>query len=130
MGFQSIDKTAEFFLNSPYLWGGRSLFGCDCSGFIQVLFKIHGLGLERDTIQQVEQGDPVTSVSDAETGDLAFFSNQDGRVYHVGMIIAPGRIIHSSGHVHIDRMDEKGIFNLQKQQYSHLLHSIKRIKHN
>ncbi|HEX2395972.1 MAG TPA: C40 family peptidase [Bacteroidales bacterium] len=125
-GFDSILKTASYFLNSPYLWGGRSNFGCDCSGFVQVLFKIHGIALERDTYQQVEQGMPVSALAEAKTGDLAFFGDNEGNIYHVGMIISPGEIIHSSGYVHIDRLDEKGIFNLQRQQYTHFLHSIKR----
>jgi len=127
-GFDSIIKTASFFLNSPYLWGGRSSFGCDCSGFVQVLYKIHGIAILRDTHQQAEQGSPVPSLSGAKTGDLAFFGNSEGNVYHVGMVIAPGEIIHSSGYVHIDRLDEKGIFNLRRQQYSHSLHSIRRYR--
>jgi len=126
IGFDSILKTASFFLNAPYLWGGRSIFGCDCSGFVQVLYKIHGISIERDTYQQVNQGSLVPSLPDARTGDLAFFSNNEGKVIHTGMVISPGEIIHSSGFVHIDRLDEKGIFNLQKQQYSHVLHSIRR----
>lgn len=125
-GFDSIAKTASVFLNSPYLWGGRSVFGCDCSGFVQVLYKIHGIHIDRDAYQQAKQGRPIASLSDAKTGDLAFFADDNGRVYHTGMVIAPSEIIHSSGYVHIDRLDEKGIFNYQKQQYTHRLHSIRR----
>lgn len=127
-GYDSILKSASFFLNSPYLWGGRSSFGCDCSGFVQVLYKIHGIPLGRDTYQQVEQGNPVISLSEARTGDLAFFNDENGQVYHTGMVIAPGEIIHSSVYVHIDRLDEKGIFNLQRNEYSHSLHSIRRYR--
>lgn len=126
--FDNVLKSASFFLNAPYLWGGRSIFGCDCSGFIQVLFKIHGIALMRDTYQQVVQGMPVSDLGESRTGDLAFFGDSEGKVYHVGMIISPGEIIHSSGYVHIDRLDDKGIFNLQKQQYTHSLHSIRRFR--
>jgi cell wall-associated NlpC family hydrolase len=125
-GFDTVIKTASFFLNSPYLWGGRSSFGCDCSGFVQVLYKIHGIPIFRDAHQQAEQGSLVSSLAEAKTGDLAFFSDTEGNVYHVGMVIAPGEIIHSSGYVHIDQLDEKGIFNIRRQEYSHFLHSIKR----
>lgn len=127
-GFESILKTASFFLNAPYLWGGRSIFGCDCSGFVQVMYKIHGIRVNRDADQQATQGKLISSLSDAKTGDLAFFADEDGYVYHVGMVIAPGEIVHSSGFVHIDRLDEKGLFNLRRQEYSHFLHSIRRYK--
>jgi hypothetical protein len=126
-GFSSINGTAAHFLNCPYLWGGRSIFGSDCSGFMQVLYKIHGIKLRRDAYQQAEQGEPVTSLSLAKLGDLAFFTGQDNHVTHVGMVISPSEIVHNSGFVHIDRLDESGIFNLQKQQYTHSLHSIRRI---
>lgn len=126
--FDTVLETASYFLNSPYLWGGRSIFGCDCSGFVQVLFKIHGIVLKRDTYQQVAQGMTVSALDEAKTGDLAFFADNEGKVYHVGMIISPGEIIHSLGYVHIDRLDDKGIFNLQKQQYTHSLHSIRRYR--
>jgi len=125
-GFDSILKTAAHFLNAPYLWGGRSSFGCDCSGFVQVLYKIHGIRIDRDTYQQVKQGIEIRSLAESRTGDLAFFGDNEGSIYHVGLVIAPGEIIHSSGYVHIDRLDEKGIFSIQRQQYSHMLHSIRR----
>ncbi|HLO59963.1 MAG TPA: C40 family peptidase [Bacteroidales bacterium] len=126
-GFESINKTAAYFLNTPYLWGGRTTFGCDCSGFIQNLFKIHGISLQRDADQQAEQGRLVPDVREAQPGDVAFFADDEGNVVHVGMVISPSEIIHSSGYVHIDRLDEKGIFNLKRQEYSHTLHSIKRM---
>jgi hypothetical protein len=126
-GTSSLLKTTGHFLNTPYLWGGRSVFGCDCSGFVQVVYKIHGIRLKRDSFQQAEQGEPVTSLKEARLGDLAFFSGETGRVYHVGMILSPGEIIHSSGYVHIDRLDEQGIFNLVNQEYSHRSFTIRRV---
>jgi len=129
-GISTILKTAAHFMNAPYFWGGRSVFGSDCSGFIQVLFKIHGIKLSRDVYQQAEQGKPLSSLSATRLGDLAFFGDPDSGVIHTGMIISPAEIIHNSGFVHIDRLDETGIFNLEKQQYTHRLHSIKRITGN
>lgn len=126
-GLQTIPKTARKFLNTPYLWGGRSFLGFDCSGFVQTVYKIHGISLKRDSYQQAEQGARINSLEDARAGDLAFFADEDGRVYHVGMVIAPDEIIHSSGYVHIDRLDETGIFNLRTRSYSHRLHSIRRV---
>jgi gamma-D-glutamyl-L-lysine dipeptidyl-peptidase len=124
---QEINKTAGYFLNAPYLWGGRSIFGCDCSGFIQMVYKIHGIPLKRDSSQQAKQGEAISSLTDARLGDLAFFANTEGKVYHVGLILSPMEIVHSSGYVHIDRLDETGIYNLETQQYTHRLFSIRRV---
>lgn len=129
-GINTLPKTAGHFMNAPYLWGGRSIFGCDCSGFVQTVYKIHGVRLKRDTYQQVGQGSIVNSLAEAQMGDLAFFSGDDGTVYHVGLILSPSEIVHSSGYVHVDRLDENGIFNLQKQQYSHRSFTIRRVSEN
>jgi len=126
-GLNTLPKTTGNFLNTPYLWGGRSIFGCDCSGFVQILFKIHGISLRRDSSQQAEQGETVASLSDARLGDLAFFADENGTVYHVGLILSPGEIVHSSGYVHKDGLDEQGIFNLITRKYTHKLFTIKRI---
>jgi len=120
-------ETARQLLNSPYLWGGRSPFGYDCSGFTQVVYKIIGVRLPRDAWQQASVGQSVVSVNDAARGDLVFFTGNEGRVVHVGLAIPPGQIIHCSGAVRIDALDEKGIFNVQINQYTHRLHSIKRV---
>ncbi len=126
---KSILQTAKLFLHVPYLWGGRTFMGIDCSGFTQVVFRIHGTKLLRDAYQQEMQGKKIT-LKDAITNDLAFFSNNAGRVTHVGIIIKEKntfKIIHASGKVRIDRLDEKGIFNEETLLYSHNLYSIKRI---
>ena len=126
-GLNTLHKTAGQFLNAPYLWGGRSIIGCDCSGFVQTVFKIHGIALKRDSSQQAEQGEIINSLSTTRLGDLAFFANEEGKVYHVGMILSPEEIVHSSGYVHVDRLDETGIFNLETRQYTHKLFTIRRI---
>lgn len=126
-GLSTLPKTAGSFINTPYLWGGRSIFGCDCSGFVQTLYKLHGISLRRDSSQQYEQGERIASLSDARLGDLAFFADENDRVYHEGMILSPHEIIHSSGYVHRDGLDEQGIFNLITGNYTHKLFAIKRV---
>jgi hypothetical protein len=114
------------YMNAPYLWGGKTLFGADCSGFMQQIFKICGYKIMRDAYQQVEHGTFV-DIKDIQTGDLAFFENDNGRIIHVGMILDANNIIHAHGKVRIDVVDEKGILNLTTKKYSHKLSRIKRI---
>lgn len=123
----SILKTAKMYLNSPYLWGGRSPFGIDCSGYTQMVFKLNGYQLPRDAYQQAEKGEPINFVEEAQKGDLAFFDNEEGKIIHVGIIADKGRIIHSSGKVRIDILDHYGIFNAEAGRYSHNLRVIKKI---
>lgn len=122
-----LEETAQFYLNAPYLWGGRSLFGIDCSGFSQLVYKHLGVRLNRDASQQVTEGKTVDFLQEAKSGDLAFFDNEDGKVTHVGIILDDFEIIHASGRVKIDRIDEQGIFCSDSQKYSHKLRIIKRI---
>lgn len=124
---KTLIETAHLFLNSPYLWGGRSPLGIDCSGFTQIVFKVNGIKLERDSRHQAEQGVPLSFVEEAEPGDLAFFDNKEGRIIHVGIILKNLQIIHASGKVRIDKIDHKGIFNSELNQYTHNLRIIKRI---
>ena len=123
----SIEETAQFYLNAPYLWGGRSLFGIDCSGFSQIVYKHLGIKLLRDARQQVIQGRTVDFIQESKAGDLAFFDNDKGEVSHVGIILDDSEIIHASGRVKIDRLDEQGIFCNDMQKYTHKLRVIKRI---
>jgi cell wall-associated NlpC family hydrolase len=120
-------EIAGQFLNSPYLWGGRSPFGYDCSGFTQMVYKISGTRLPRDAWQQASVGHSIGSIKEMIRGDLVFFTGDEGHVVHVGMAIPPGQIIHCSGMVRIDALDAKGIFNREINQYTHRLHSIRRI---
>jgi hypothetical protein len=122
-----IERLARAFQGSPYLWGGRSPFGIDCSGLVQVVFKMNGIFLPRDSSQQVTKGDSISFVHEAQPGDLAFFGNEEGDIIHVGIIISDQHIIHASGHVRIDKIDHQGIFNVDTSQYSHNLRIIKRV---
>jgi len=124
---KDLISTAFLFLHAPYLWGGKSPFGIDCSGFSQLVYKLNGYYLPRDAYQQVELGTALTFVEEAEAGDLAFFDNEEGRIVHVGILLNNQQIIHASGRVRIDRFDHYGIFNEDNKKYSHTLRVIKRV---
>ena len=121
-----VVENAYMYLNAPYLWGGRSPFGIDCSGFTQMVFHLCGMRLRRDAIQQAEQGTTVNLLEESRAGDLAFFDNADGRITHVGICLPENRIIHASGRVRIDKLDHHGIFNETLQKYTHKLRLLKR----
>ncbi len=125
--FSDIEKTAIQYLNVPYLWGGKSPFGIDCSGFTQTIFAQCGIHLMRDAYQQAEQGNTVSFKSEVKCGDLAFFDNDEGKIIHVGIMLNADKIIHASGKVRIDSIDDYGIMNKDEKQYSHKLRIIKRI---
>ena len=120
-------KVAKKYINAPYLWGGRSPFGIDCSGFTQAVFKIFGLKLPRDAYQQAVVGEMVDFVAASNVGDLAYFVNKEGVIHHVGIILEDNYIIHASGMVRIDKLDHFGIYHKGKRSYTHTLRFIKRV---
>jgi hypothetical protein len=120
-------STAFLYLNAPYLWGGKTPFGIDCSGFTQMVYKLNGYHLLRDASQQSKQGQPLSFIEESEAGDLAFFDNNDGEIIHVGIIMEDNYIIHAHGKVRIDRLDHSGIYNAERNVHTHKLRVIKKI---
>ncbi|CAL2095436.1 C40 family peptidase [Tenacibaculum sp. 190524A02b] len=125
----AIIETAYLFLNVPYLWGGKSPFGIDCSGFTQTVYKLCGYELLRDAKEQATQGDVLSFIEESEPGDLAFFDNEEGIITHVGIIMNDYNIIHAHGKVRIDKLDHSGIYNIDSQTHTHKLRVIKRLIH-
>ncbi|WP_205513775.1 C40 family peptidase [Longitalea arenae] len=123
---EKIRERAELFLNTPYLWGGRSVFGVDCSGFTQMVFRFFNMPLLRDAYLQATQGEVVGFLQEARCGDLAFFDNAEGRITHVGILLNDHEIIHASGNVRIDKIDNAGIVNVETGVRTHQLRIIKR----
>jgi gamma-D-glutamyl-L-lysine dipeptidyl-peptidase len=124
---ESLTDTALKFMNSPYIWGGRISSGIDCSGFTQLVYKIQGKPIPRDSWQQADAGTEVSFIDEANPGDLVFFDNETGKISHVGMILSRGLVIHASGRVRIEPIDHQGIFKAEINDYSHHLRAIRRI---
>jgi gamma-D-glutamyl-L-lysine dipeptidyl-peptidase len=119
---------ARQYLNAPYLWGGRSPFGIDCSGLVQMCYLLAGKNVPRDAWQQAALGETVDFIEEVTEGDLAFFDNPEGKIVHVGFVINNGMILHASGKVRIDKIDHQGIYNKELKTYTHKLRIIKRIR--
>ena len=128
---QNLLQAVRFFLNVPYLWGGKNAMGMDCSGFVQVVMSLFGQQLLRNASEQATQGTAVASLQEAKAGDLAFFDHYEqgeqhpAKITHVGIVIDPTRIVHCSGRVKVEKLDETGIYNIEQGGYSHRLASIR-----
>jgi gamma-D-glutamyl-L-lysine dipeptidyl-peptidase len=126
-GTEGLLETAKGYISCPYLWGGKTYLGLDCSGFTQVVCKQHGIKLLRDAAQQATQGELISILNDGKPGDLAFFDNAEGKIAHVGILLDNQQIIHCSGKVRIDTIDHQGIFNRELSRYTHSLRLIRRV---
>ena len=126
MNQEHLLQVVRFFLNVPYLWGGKNAMGMDCSGFTQTIMGLFGKNLLRNASEQVQQGEMVDSLKEAKAGDLVFFDHEDGKISHVGIVIDPERVIHCSGRVKVEKLDETGIFSAEQGEYSHHLVVIRR----
>jgi len=122
-----VIELAFKYINTPYLWGGKTTYGIDCSGFTQMVYKMAGYTLPRDAFQQAQTGEVLSFIEEAEAGDLAFFENQEGKIIHVGFILPDNKILHAHGKVRIDNLDYTGIFNSELNRYTHQLRFIRRI---
>ncbi len=124
---EELINFSKQFLHSPYLWGGKTAMGIDCSGFTQLVYKAAGINIPRDARDQVNEGNNLNFIDQAKPGDLAFFENEEGNIIHTGILLGDHNIIHASGSVRIDKIDHRGIFNKERNTYSHRLNVIKSI---
>ena len=126
-GLKGVVDSALHYLNAPYLHGGRTPFGIDAAGFVQMAYRINGFDLKRGVEAQSLQGQPLSFIEESEPGDLAFFDDREGIIDHVGIILPDNHLIHVHGKVRIDRIDHTGIFNSDTNRYTHSLRVIKKI---
>lgn len=124
---EALLQSAMQWLNTPYLWGGKSIFGTDCSGFTQTLCRLYGVQLPRDAKDQATAGEAVNFLEEAQPADLLFFDNENEQIVHVGIYMGNNRIIHASGMVRIDTVDHQGIYRQDTKTYSHRLRLIRRV---
>lgn len=123
----NLINTAFLYLNTPYLYGGKTPFGIDCSGFTQMVYKLNGFKLLREASQQATQGEALSFIEESEPGDLAFFDDNEGVITHVGIIMKDNYIIHAYGKVRVDRLDHSGIYNIDEKIHTHKLRVIKKV---
>lgn len=124
---EALVHTAFSYLNAPYMWGGRTPFGVDCSGFTQMVYRQYGASIPRDASQQAKLGETLSFLEECLPGDLAFFDNTEGAITHVGIVLEDGKIIHASGRVRVDGLDQSGIYNSELGRHTHKLRVLKRM---
>ena len=131
MSEQNLLQAVRFFLNTPYLWGGKNAMGMDCSGFTQVIMRLFGKALLRNASEQATQGRKVSDLKKVQAGDLLFFDHEDGKISHVGIAIDSERVIHCSGRVKVEKLDRTAsgdVYILSAEgQHTHHLVSIRRV---
>ena len=123
----NIIETAKIYMNSPFLWGGKSPCGTDCAGYVQMVYKINGISLPRDVAEQPGKGTTLSFVEEAQPGDLAFFDDDRSQITHVGLLLEKNQIIHASDTVRIDKFDHQGIYNEESDHYTHKLRVVKKV---
>ena len=123
----NVVKTSLEYLNSPYLWGGNSPYGIDCSGLTQMTYLLYGIQIPRDACDQAGFGETINLFAEAQPGDMVFFDNTEGVVTHVGVLLPDNKIIHASGHCRIDKIDHQGIFREDWGRYTHKTRIIKSV---
>jgi hypothetical protein len=124
---EMIVKLARKYLNTPYLWGGRSPLGIDSSGLVQMVYQMAGISIPRDPQEQVKCGTSVEFIALAQPGDIAFFENKYGKIVHSGILLSDNQLLHALGKVKIDILDHYGVFDINKNIYLKSLRIIKRL---